>query len=208
MSHKQGQAKSGWFRTGKRKLIALAAVAILTIGGFFGVQAFTKSQAYGHMKLFAGYHRCAGDNHHISFSDIPDEELKTRIACMVKMGAGEVDASGAQQDEITELVTVAALDLKPVHNRMRGTGEAIQGLLLAENVDRPALEAQRASRLADAEYISKSLITVLADVSEVLSPEQREVLNERIGQFRSMHHDKHHGGKHHGDKHRGSEDHS
>ena len=97
MSHKQGLAKKGWFRTPKRKLIALSAVAVLTSGGFFGVQAFTKSQAYGHMKLFAGYHSCAGGDHHVSFSDIPDDELKTRIACMVKLGAGEVDASGAQQ---------------------------------------------------------------------------------------------------------------
>jgi Spy/CpxP family protein refolding chaperone len=198
MSHKQGSAKKGWFRTPKRKLIALSAVAVLTIGGFFGVQAFTKSQAYGHMKLFAGCHSCAGGDHHVSFSDIPDDELKTRIACMVKLGAGEVDASGAQQDEITKLVTAAALDLKPVHSRMRGTGEAIQELLLAENVDRPALETLRAGRLADADYISKSLITVLADVSEVLSPEQRVVLNERIGQFRSLRHGKHHGGKRHG----------
>ena len=198
MSHKQGLAKKGWFRTPKRKLIALSAVAVLTIGGFFGVQAFTKSQAYGHMKLFAGYHCCAGGDHHVSFSDIPGDELKTRIACMVKLGAGEVDASGAQQDEITKLVTAAALDLKPVHSRMRGTGEAIQELLLAENVDRPALETLRAGRLADADYISKSLITVLADVSEVLSPEQRVVLNERIGQFRSLRHGKHHGGKRHG----------
>ncbi len=194
MSHKQGPARSGWFRTDKRKLIALTAVAVLTLGGFFGVQAFTKSQAYGHMKLFAGYHSCAGGDYHGGFSKIPDDELKTRIACMVKIAAGEIDASAAQQDEITKLVTVAALDLKPVHNRMRGTGEAIQGLLLAENIDRPALETLRAGRLADAEHISKSLITVLADVSEVLSPEQRVVLNERIEQFRSMHHGKHHGG--------------
>ena len=198
MSHNQVPARKGWFRTGKRKLIALSAVAVLTIGGYFGVQAFTKSQAYGHMKLFAGYHSCAGGDHHVTFSDIPDDELRTRIACMVKLGAGEVDASGAQQDEITKLVTAAALDLKPVHSRMRGTGEAIQELLLAETVDRPALETLRASRLADADYISKSLITVLADVSELLSPEQRLVLNERIGQFRSLRHGKHHGGKRHG----------
>ena len=198
MSHNQVPARKGWFRTGKRKLIALSAVAVLTIGGFFGVQAFTKSQAYGHMKLFAGYHSCAGGDHHVSFSDIPDDELRTRIACMVKLGAGEVDASGAQQAEISKLVTAAALDLKPVHSRMRGTGEAIQELLLAETVDRPALETLRAGRLADADYISKSLITVLADVSELLSPEQRLVLNERIGQFRSLRHGKHHGGKRHG----------
>ena len=192
MSDNQGPVKTGWFRTGRRKMIGLATIATLALGGFFGVQAFTNSQAYGQMKLFAGYHMCGNSGDHENFSDISDTELKSRIACMVKLAAGEVDATPEQQDKITALVTAAAVDLKPVHARMQGTGEAIQELVLAADVDRPALETLRAGRLADAELISKNLVNVLADVSEVLSPEQRVVLGERIEQFRSMHREKHH----------------
>lgn len=193
MSDEQGSAKTGWLRTGRRKMIALAGVAAIALGGFFAVHAFTNSQAYGNMKMFAGYHDCGGGGDHQNFSDISDAELETRIACMVKVAADEVDASQEQQDEITALVTIAAIDLRPVHNRMRGTSEAVQTLILADEIDRPALEKLRAGRLADAELISKNLVGLLADVAEVLSPEQRKVLNQRIEQFRSMHREKHHG---------------
>ena len=193
MSDKKGTAKTGWLRTGNRKVIALATVAALTVGGFFGVQAFANSQTYGHMKLFAGYHSCGQGGDHEGFSDISDAELKTRIACMVKLAADEIDATGEQQDKVTALVTAAAMELRPIHDRMRGTGKAIQDLLLANEVDRAALEKLRAGRLADGELISKNLVGVLADVAEVLSPEQRMVLNQRIEQFRSMRLGKHHG---------------
>ena len=69
---------------------------------------------------------------------------------------------------------------------MRATRKEIHDLLLADTIDRTALETLRAERLADAEQISKNLVGALADVAEVLSPEQRKVLNERIEQFRSL----------------------
>ncbi len=80
-----------------------------------------------------------------------------------------------------------------MHDRMRATGKEIHDLLLADTIDRAALETLRAERLADAEQISKNLVSALADVAEVLSPEQRKVLNERIEQFRSMRRGRHRG---------------
>ena len=113
---------------------------------------------------------------------------------MVKHAAIEIDATQEQQEKITALVTAVATDLKPVHDRMRATGMELLELLRAETIDRAALEQLRAARLADAERISKTLVGALADVAEVLSPEQRKVLDERINQFRSMHRGGHHRG--------------
>ena len=62
-----------------------------------------------------------------------------------------------------------------------------------DTIDRAALEQLRAERLADAELISKSLVGALADMAEVLSPEQREAFGERIDQFRSMRRGHHRG---------------
>mgnify|MGYP001476525936 FL=1 len=78
-----------------------------------------------------------------------------------------------------------AKDLKPVHGRLRATGQEIHDLLLANTLDRTALEWLRAEHLAEAGTISKTLVGALADVAEVLSPEQRKVLDERIKNFRS-----------------------
>ncbi len=186
MSDKQGTAKTGWFRKGNRKVIALATGTAIALGGVFGVQALANSQTYGHMKLYAGYAGGGHGGHHKGFSDISDAELKTRIERMVKHAAIEIDATQEQQEKITALVTAVATDLKPVHDQMRATGKEIRDLLLADTIDRTALEELRAERLAEAERISKNLVSALADVAEVLSPEQRKVLSERIEQFRAM----------------------
>jgi Spy/CpxP family protein refolding chaperone len=186
MSDQRGTAKTGWNRKSNRKLIALATGIAIAIGGVFGVQALADSKAYGHMKLYAGNYGGGHGGHHKGLSDLSDEELEARIERMVKHVAIEIDATEEQQDRITALVTAAAKDLKPVHDRLRATGKEIHDLLLADSIDRTALEKLRAERLAEAEMISKNLVSALADVAEVLSPEQRKVLDERIKEFRSM----------------------
>ena len=80
-----------------------------------------------------------------------------------------------------------------MHARLRATGKELHDLLLADTIDRAALERLRAERLADAERISKNLVGALADVAELLSPEQRKVLDERINEFSSLHRGGHHG---------------
>ncbi len=186
MLDKQGTAKTGWYRLGNRKVIALATATALAIGGFFGVQALANSQTYGHMKLNASYNGGGHGGHHKGFADWSDADIEAQIERMVKHVAIEIDATQEQQEKITALVTAAAKDLKPVHDRMRATGKEIHGLLLADTIDRTALEQLRAERLAEAERISKNLGSALADVAEVLSSEQRGVLDERIKHFRSM----------------------
>jgi uncharacterized membrane protein len=186
MSDKRGTAKTGWFRKGNRKVIALATGIAIAIGGIFGVQAFANSNAYGHMKLYAGYNGGWHGGHHKGFADISDADIEAQIERIVKHAAIEIDATQEQQEKITALVTAVAKDLKPVHDQMRATGKEIHELLLADTIDRTALETLRAERLADAERISKDLVSALADVAEILSLEQRKVLDERIKQFRSM----------------------
>ena len=186
MSEKSDTVKSGWFRKRNRKIIALATGVAIAIGGVFGVQALADSKAYGHMKLYAGYQGGGHGGHHKGLSDLSDQEIEARIERMVKHVAIEIDATEEQQDRITALVTAAAKDLKPVHERLHATGKEIHNLLLADPIDRAALEKLRAERLAEAETISKNLVGTVADVAEVLSPEQRKALDERIKEFRSM----------------------
>ncbi len=191
MTDKRSTAKPGWFRKGNRKAIALATGIAIAIGGVFGVQAFADSKTYGHMKLYASNF---GGGHHKRFADLSDADIEAKIERIVKHAAIEIDATQAQQDKIVALATAVAKDMKPLHGRMRAAGKEIQELLLADTIDRSALERLRAERLADAEQISKDLVNALADVAEILSLEQRKVLNDRIEQFRSLHRGGHRGG--------------
>ena len=194
MSDKQSTTRKGWFRSGNRKVIALVTGTAIVMGGVFGAQAFTNSKVYEHLKLNAGFSSGMHGGDHKRFAGLSDAEIEARIERLVKHAAIEIDATQEQQEQIIALVTEVAMDLKPMHDQMRATGRELHELLRAETIDRTALEQLRAARLADAERISKSLVGALADVAEVLSPEQRRVLDERIEQFRSMHRGGHHRG--------------
>ena len=115
-----------------------------------------------------------------------DAEIEAKIERMVKHVAIEIEATAEQQEKITTLVNMVAKDLKPVHEQMRAAGKEIHDLLMADTIDRTALEQLRADQLAEADRISKSLVNAVADVAEVLTAEQRNVLDERIKQFRFM----------------------
>ena len=193
MTDKRDTTETGWFRKGSRKTIAIATGIAIAIGGVFGVQALANSKTYGHMKLYASNMSGGHGGHHKGFADLSDADIEAQIERIVKHAAIEIDATQEQQENITALVTAVAKDMKPVHDRMRATGKEIHELLLATTIDRAALERLRAERLADAERISKDLVSTLADVAEILSLEQRRVLNERIEQFRSMHRGGHRG---------------
>ena len=86
--------------------------------------------------------------------------------------------------KIITLVTAVAKDMKPMREQFRAAGKEMHDLLLADTIDRNALEKLRAERLAEADRISKNLATALVDVAEILTPEQRKKLDARIKDFR------------------------
>lgn len=178
-------------RKSNRKMIAAVTATALVVGGAFGVQAFADSNTFQHAKLMVsgkddfqhvGWRR----GHRENFSEMTEAEIEARVERMVKHVSIEIDATAEQEEKITALVTAVAGDLKPIRQQMRSAGEEIRELLLADSVDRIALERVRADAVAEADRISKDLINTAADVAEVLTPEQREVLDERIDEFRKM----------------------
>ena len=178
-----------WYKNVNKKAIALATGTAIVVGGAFGVQAVAGDNAFSHLKLAASGE---GWSHHgwhrRGFSQLSDAEVEDRITRIVKHVAIEIDANEDQQKKITALVTAVAKDMRPLRDQMRATGKEVHDLLLADAIDRDALEKIRVERLAEADRISKNLVTALADVAEVLTPSQRKVLDERIQEFRSMRH--------------------
>jgi Spy/CpxP family protein refolding chaperone len=195
--HKDENARSGWLQKGNRKVIAIATVTALAVAGAFGVQAFADSPTYAHMKQFgAGNHGEGwgrghrgegwGSGRHGRFADMSDPEMQAHIERMVKHVAIEIDATPEQTGKITVLLTSLAKDMKPLRDDMHATGQQIRDLLLSDSVDRAALEKVRSERLAEADRVSKNLVDKVAEIAEVLTPEQRKVLSERIDEFRGM----------------------
>lgn len=177
-----------------RRKFVLGAALLAGLGGIFGAHALADSKTGQHMRLaasdhggwFSGrHHRAHWRGHHKGrFFDMSEQEVDAKVTRMVKHVAIEIDATAEQQDKIIALVKSAAREVRPLRDKMRDAGREAHQLLLAENVDRQALEALRAERLAESDNISKTLVNTIADIAEILTPAQRKLLNERISEFR------------------------
>ncbi len=203
-------------RDGKVKLTAIIAATTMLIGASFGVQAVADSKVYQHAKLYVteggfsnsastthenpfvqqagwggdkhrswgrGKHRGWGGKH---FSEMSDADIEKRVTRVVKHVSIEIEATPEQEQKITTLVTALAKDMRPLREDFRAAGKEMHKLLIADTINREAIEKIRTERLAEADRISKEVTTAIADVAEVLTLEQRKILQERIEQFRGM----------------------
>jgi protein CpxP len=109
--------------------------------------------------------------------------MDERLDRMLKHLYVEVDATEAQKQQLASIVKAAARDLLPVRDRMREARQQAVTLLSQPTVDRAALEALRAGQLQLAEQASRRLTQALADVADVLTPEQRKQLAERAARW-------------------------
>ncbi len=187
MTDQDQRPKRGLPRSNGARLTALVAGTALLLGGVFGVQAFTGTNAYAHMKLIGHGHGHGGWHRDGKrFADLSDAEVEQRIERVVKHVAIEIDATDDQTRRITALLTAVARDLRASRDQWHNAGRMFRQALVKENVDRSELERLRSERLAEADRVSQSLVTAIADVAEVLTADQRQVLEERVEQFRSM----------------------
>lgn len=93
-----------------------------------------------------------------------------------------VNATDAQRSQIQQIAQAAAADLKAQHEAARGQHEQGLALFTAPVVDARAIEALRQQRLAQHDQASKRATQALVDVANVLTPEQRTKIAERMKQ--------------------------
>ena len=148
-------------RTFFNRMTVVAFAAGLALAG--GIAAVAGAAGSG-----AGWHHGMGGHGAADASAHVDHLLKHLFV--------EVDATEAQQAQITPLVKQAMADLMPLHAQAQAAHtQAIQALT-KDTVDRTALEAARVAHLQLADQASKRLVQLIADVDEVLTPAQRSAL--------------------------------
>ena len=151
-----------------RRVAIATAIAGLATG--VGIKAF----AYSH----GGWHRGGFMGAAIDPAMV-DEHLDR----MLKHLYVEIDATDAQKQQLAPIVKGAAQDLLPLRAKMQDARRQAVALLSQESIDRGALETLRAGQLQLAEQASKRLAQALADVADVLTPDQRKQVAERIGRW-------------------------
>jgi len=160
--------------------IALAAL----IGGLVtgaGVKAF----AHGGGPFGGGFG--PGGWHMGPGGQMDPEAMKRRIDASVRWMLADVNATEAQQQRVAGIVEATMKEMAPLREKHREARRAIMELLAKPSVDRAAIEAIRAQEIQSADAMSKRFVQSLADVAEVLTPEQRAQLAEKMKQRRGGH---------------------
>ena len=125
----------------------------------------------------AGLHHGFG---HRGFHAMSPEAAKEHLQVATKWALRDIDASEEQQDRVNAIAAGAVDDLFGLRQRHQANREAFHAQLGGASVDRAALEEVRKSEMALADEASKRLVRALADVADVLTPEQRQALMERF----------------------------
>jgi len=189
MSEHQDKSRKNPTQKRRNRLTALVVATAVVVGGAFGVHAIAQTKAYEHFRTEARFG--GGWCHHDRkpLAEMSDVEIEERVTRAVRHLGIEIDATPEQEAQIIGIATDVAMDMRPLKERAKTTAMELQHLLTAETVDRLALENLRAARLAEAEEISKTLVGAVADVAEVLTPEQRETVQAMIRAARARHDD-------------------
>ncbi len=152
-------------RFGKGR-IAAAIVGVLILGGI----------ALGAAGVSAHGDRGWGRHHGPVSLDSMQEHAKDKVAWL----SGKVDASAEQQEDLEAIADALVTDLFPMLKQHRERRRALITELSRPEFDRAAVEAIRRDMIADLDSGSTSLVDALARASEVLTPEQRQELTERM----------------------------
>jgi Spy/CpxP family protein refolding chaperone len=193
MMTKNNETHTSKFKLTKNQTIAAVVGGIAILGTAVAVPAIADSRVFQHAQLAmsedggARVHKAGWSGHkRRGFSDMSDADIEKRVTKMVRHLSIEIDANADQEKLITEVALATAKELKPVRDEFHAAGEKMADLLTAPTVDRAAIEGLRAERLAATDEVSKTVINAVAQVSEILTPQQREGLAKRLDQFKSM----------------------
>jgi Spy/CpxP family protein refolding chaperone len=154
-------------------------LAGVTIGGLlagltaWGVHAVAPRD--GHF-CRAGWHgRHGGDG----FFGGP-EAMTQRLNHRVERLFTKAGASAEQKVKAQEILRVLGDDLKPYSDTKHEMRASVREILTAATIDRTRLEQQRSKLVADMQVVSERVTRAMADLAEVLTPEQRRTVADAI----------------------------
>lgn len=150
--------------TPRKRRIVLGSIitAVVVLAG--------SALAYAHGMGGGGWHHGGMDATEMT------EHLQVHVQHMLD----EANATPEQKAQIKDIVASAVKDLEALHQQNGGIHKELHQIFVAPTIDRAKLETVRAEHIAALDAASKRCATALADAAEVLTPEQRKTLGEKM----------------------------
>ena len=117
-------------------------------------------------------------------------QMDQRMERMVERVFTRVGASEQQKAKAREIVKASSGEMASLYKGHEDGRQEMIALLSADTIDRDRLEQHRAAHHAQMEQMSKVMTRTMADLAEVLTPEQRR---EAAKMFAQMHEEGRHG---------------
>ena len=151
---------------GKRGRFGKALFGVLAIVGVVWLAGTAFGPGCGH----AGWHH---GGHHWSEADI-----SKRMDRMSDHLIDRVDASSEQAEQIKAITSSYATRLQPIKGKLMDNRKTFTNLLTETEVNRAELENVRLATFEMLNQNSQKLVKMVADIADVLTPEQRQQLAE------------------------------
>jgi Spy/CpxP family protein refolding chaperone len=108
------------------------------------------------------------------------EERARRLDYRIGRVVRDVGGTAEQKQRLVAIASAAMADLQPLREQARQARLRSLQLLAAPVIDRSALEQQRLLQVQALDARSRRTVQAMADAAEVLTPEQRAKVAERM----------------------------
>jgi Spy/CpxP family protein refolding chaperone len=163
-------------RRSRAALYALVVVLAVGAAGALASAAMSAGLGFGPEFGHGWWHH----RHGMMDGRLSPAEIEDRADRGVRHFAIDIDATPEQQEKLRALVASALKDLLPMRDELRGGRQRLVDLLSQSTVNRDEVEKVRAEQMALADRASKRIVQALADAADVLTPEQREKVRDRL----------------------------
>ena len=108
------------------------------------------------------------------------DEISGHFRAHVEHVLEDVNATPEQQAQVRGILEAAAADVKALREQHGAAHAQLHEIFIAPAIDRARLETLRAGHIQALDAASKRCAAALADAAEVLTPDQRARLGEKM----------------------------
>ena len=116
--------------------------------------------------------------------DADPEAMREHVSFALEWGLRKLEATPEQQTKIQAIADDTLTKMLALRDERHADHAALRELVLADELDREAIDALRAEHIALADRASRELVAAATDAFEVLTPEQRRQLVDHLEQRR------------------------